>query len=285
MIHSERLSAFLAFGELLNFTRASERMHLSQPSLHAQVKKLEGELDVALYERIGRQLRLTGAGERLLAHAREVQRRDEGFLAELSGRRSHSPLVLAAGEGALLYLLGDALKALGKTHGQRLRVLTRNSAETIKAVLQGEATVGVTVTSEEQEGLSSTRIKVVGMMAVMAKNHPLAKKRTLTVPQLAGISLIAAPSGFPHRASLEQQFATQDVAPQVAVEANGWESMMHLASLGLGVALVNDFCRVPKGCVSRAIRGTPRLEYRLLRRSGQPTVEERVMCEAITAKR
>ena len=281
VINSRRLQAFGVFGELLNFTRAAKRLHISQPSLHAQIKKLEGELSVELYEKRGRELRLTSAGERVLAHARDCRDRDGRFRAELAGEPSETPLVLAAGEGALLYLLGHSLKVLGEAHGRRLQVLTRDAAQTIAAVKRGEATVGVTVTSSNHEGLASARLKLIGLMAVMPKSHPLAKRSSVTFPALSRTPIVSAPRGYPHRLTLEQQFATNSADLDVAVEATGWESMVHLASLGLGVALVNDFCRVPKGCVGLPVKGGPKVEYRLLRRAGQMSEEARLMTEAI----
>src|SRR5262245_1539095 len=146
MIHSERLSAFVAFGNALSFTKAARSLHISQPALHVQIQRLAEELGVTLYRRQGRGLVLTEDGQRLLAFAREAVARDEEFRAELRGETRSGPLVLAAGQGALLYLLGPALKALGKAHGRRFRVLSRDATQTVAAVRSGEATVGVAVT-------------------------------------------------------------------------------------------------------------------------------------------
>lgn len=285
MIHSERLASFRAFGESLNFTRAAETMNISQPSLFAQIKKLESELEVRLYIKNGRSLRLTSEGIRLLSYARELQRRDEAFLAELHGRASDQPLVLAAGEGALLYLLPDALRRLRRTGGARLKVLTRNAHDTIRSVAQGEAAIGVTAMSGDHEGLDSTRVSMVGLQVVLPKAHALAKKRSVTLNCLDDEALVTAPRGFPHRENLERLFSDANCKLNVATEANGWASMMHLAALGLGVALVNDFCSPPKGTVGRPIRGLPKLEYRALWRAGDDSEDTRVMRDAILTSR
>ncbi len=285
MIHSERLASFLAFGEDLNFTRAAKRVHLSQPSLFAQIKKLESDLETRLYKKRGRMLELTVEGSRLLAHAREAYRRDQALVAELRGRPSQQPLVLAAGEGALHYLLPSALIRLRKAGGARLSVLTRNSEDTIRAVAQGEATVGVTAMTGHQEGVESSPVALVGLHAVMPKTHDLAKKRSLSLGTLSGEPLVTAPRPFPHRENLERLFSDAGSSLNATTEANGWASMMHLAALGLGVAIVNDFCTPPKGAVARPIQGVPKLEYRFLWRSGDDSADTLLMRSAVLSQR
>src|SRR6478752_7442254 len=102
----ELLPTFAAFAETLNFTRTAERVHLSQPAVHMQVRKLEADLGVSLYRRVGRSLELTREGVALSRFARETATRTAGFLDELRGTPVAAPVVLAAGEGAYLYLLG-----------------------------------------------------------------------------------------------------------------------------------------------------------------------------------
>ncbi|HBQ14955.1 MAG TPA: transcriptional regulator, partial [Myxococcales bacterium] len=75
----EWLRAFVVFAEHLNFTRAAEALHLSQPALHVQVKKLGEQLEVTLYERRGRALVLTDEGREVLAFGRELLARCERF--------------------------------------------------------------------------------------------------------------------------------------------------------------------------------------------------------------
>src|SRR5688500_7316736 len=139
MIHSEQLRAFLAFGEAQNFTRAAERLHISQPALHVQIKKLGESLGVPLYARRGRRLELTVAGNTLLAFAREQQERTATLIADLKLERREDVVVLAAGEGTFLYLLGDALKSFQRVGRAQLRVLTRDREAAVAAVQLGEA--------------------------------------------------------------------------------------------------------------------------------------------------
>src|SRR5688572_3455202 len=83
MIDSEHLRSFVAFAETANFTRAAERLHLSQPALFVQIKKLAQALDTPLYTRRGRTLELTVQGKKLLAYGREQSEREQLLLQEL----------------------------------------------------------------------------------------------------------------------------------------------------------------------------------------------------------
>src|SRR5690242_19997862 len=106
---AEDLQAFAVFARHRNFTRAAEELHVSQPALHTRIRKLESRLGSRLYEKHGRQLLLTDAGERLAAFANDTRDRTVDFLRTL-GAAPPRPLVLVAGSGAYLYLLGDSLK-------------------------------------------------------------------------------------------------------------------------------------------------------------------------------
>ena len=106
---AEDLAAFAAFAQHRNFTRAAAELHVSQPALHTRIRKLEGRLGARLYLKHGRQLQLTEAGERLAAFANDTKDRAADFLGSLDAAPPR-PLVLMAGSGAYLYLLGDPIR-------------------------------------------------------------------------------------------------------------------------------------------------------------------------------
>src|SRR4051812_38088814 len=110
MIRSEWLEAYIAFAEELGFTRAATRLHLSQPAVHVQIRRLGEAVGAPLYERRGRNVVLTAQGRELLAFARDTRDRTATFLAHLGGLPGTSAVVLAAGEGVLLYVLGKHLR-------------------------------------------------------------------------------------------------------------------------------------------------------------------------------
>lgn len=109
---AEDLEAFAVFARHRNFTHAADELHVSQPALHTRIRKLENRLGSRLYVKQGRQLHLTDAGERLAAFANDTLDRTADFLSSLDAAPPR-PLVLMAGSGAYLYLLGDQI---GRAH-------------------------------------------------------------------------------------------------------------------------------------------------------------------------
>jgi len=268
MIDSDRLEAFIAFGETLSFTAAARALHISQPALHSKIGKLAGDLGVALYQRSGRSLALTPEGLRLLAFARDARERDGVFVDELRGVTSSRAIVLAAGEGALLHLLGPALKDFMREHAGRLEVLVRDGEATLAAVRRGEAHLGVATLGALPDDLAADVLARVGAVVVMPRSHRLAPRRALALEDLAGERLIVPPPGRPHRETLSRALLARGIPWTSAVEATGWELQVHLASLGLGLAIVNAFCRIPKGVVARPLRGIDAVTYHAVRRRG-----------------
>lgn len=270
MINAEWLDSFVVFAETLNFTHAARRLHLSQPALHVQIRKLGEQLGVVLYARNGRALALTGAGRSVLAFARDQRERTDRLIEEVSGIARPQAVVLAAGEGSFLYLLGGALRAFQAGRHGRLQVLTRDREGAVAAIRLGEAHLAVTVTDEVPAGLTGRKLVRVGAAAILPQGHPLARKRKLSIRDLRDEAIIAPSEGRPLRAALARAWSELGAPWGPAIEANGWELMMRFAALGLGIAVVNDFCAPPKGTVRRPLAGLPSVQYQLLRAKERP---------------
>ncbi|WP_394843551.1 LysR family transcriptional regulator [Pendulispora brunnea] len=261
----EWLFSFVVFAEHLNFTHAAKQLHISQPALHVQIKKLTEAVGRPLYRRNGKALVLTPEGKRLAAHGREVQERGRSVLEELRGQSSSGPVVLAAGQGAFLYLLGPAIRRFPK-EAWPLRLLSMNTPQALEAVREAKAHLGVVVLEHPPSDLACTRLCSVGQMVVLPASHRLAKRRMLRPSDLAGERLVVAPEGSPHRTMLEHLLREHGLEPQVAVEATGWEPMLQFARYGIGLTVVNDFCPVPKGLLGIRLEGAPAAIYWLLHR-------------------
>lgn len=260
------LPAFVAFADTLNFTRAAEALHLSQPAIHMQVRKLQDSVGVPLYRRIGRRIELTKAGEDLACFGRETADRTATFLDELRGAAPTRPAVLAAGEGAFLYLLGPAIRDHLREDAGPLRLLTRDGTAAVDAVRTGEAHLAVAVAPPPSEELVVEELTRVEMVLVMPRDHALAKMKAVRLADLRGQRLVVPHAERPHRVALDEALRRAKVGWEVAVEASGWELMIHFVELGLGLAIVNGCCRIPPALTARALPGLAPVEYRLVRR-------------------
>lgn len=272
MVNAEWVRAFVTFAETLNFTHAAARLHISQPALHVQIRKLGESLHAPLYVRRGRRLTLTDEGRKVLAFGREQEERTARLVDELNGTHRDPGVVIAAGEGTFLHLLSEPLRVFQRVGKSKLRVLTLDRERALSAVQLGEAHLAVTVIDDVPPEIVAKRVAKVSAAVVVSRKHALAKKRVVSIRDLRDEPLIVPPGGRPLRATLTRAWAEHDQSWSPAVEANGWELMMRFAELGLGVAIVNDFCSPPRGTVRRPLLGLPTVQYQLLRlRNRQPS--------------
>jgi LysR family transcriptional regulator, low CO2-responsive transcriptional regulator len=270
LLRDTSLDALLAFAEFAedgNFSRAAGRLHLSQPALHTKIAKLGRALEVPLYVRRGRTIEITPTGRKVQRFARELASATLAFQNELSALDAPQSVVLAAGEGSYLYLLGQGIRAFQSARRGSLRLLTADGPAAIDAVQSGRAHLGVASLDSIPEGLTAQPLTRVGQVLAIPRTHPLAARRSIKLEHLNGASLIVPPTGRPHRTMVSQMLQSSNVDWSVAVEASGWEVMLHLVRLGVGLAIVNACCRLPAGVVARPIPTLPSLQYFVLSRA------------------
>lgn len=265
MLETSWLRAFASFAEHLNFTRAARALHLSQPALFAQVQKLSDAAGAPLYKRAGRALVLTEAGERMAAFARKSLSDQAALVEELRTGRARARVVLCAGEGAYLYLIGEAVQRSSRDAKTPLELLVRDAADTLGALRTGAAHIGVLPLASIPPRLLAEPLAHVGQMLVLPESHPLAQKSRLTLEDLSNMALIVPPPGSSQRRALDEVLATAGVSWEIAVEARGWPLVLHLVKLGTGLAIVNDFCRLPAGLVGKPLAGLPSHTYYVVR--------------------
>ncbi len=284
---SDDLRAFAAFADTLSFTRAAERVHLSQPAVFAVVKRLAEDVGVALYDKRGRALALTRAGERLAAHARDVVDAERALRASLDGEGDGAVCVLACGEGALVHVVGEGVAAFVRAHPRALRVRIADGQGALEAVRRGGAHVAVVAGGAADDDLVARPIRTSRVVAVAAReiwdalpappgadrgeagarrpSSSRARAAAMPIAALARAPLILPPRGRPLRAAVDDALAARGLEATVAVEASGWSALVALARLGCGLALVNDVVPTP-GLVARPVSGLAPVVYRVVSR-------------------
>lgn len=265
-ISLDALTAFAEFAEDGNFSRAAIRLHLSQPALHTKIAKLGRAVGRPLYVRRGRAIEITPEGRRVQRHAREIAASMAMLQDELLGKNAVQPVTLAAGEGAFLYLLGQGLKAHLSDRSHVLQLVTADGAAAVEAVRSGRAHLGIACLETVPRDLAVEPFTRVGQVLAFPKKHAFASRRSIRLKDIAGSGLILPPVGRPHRTMLSQMLQSAQVHCEVAVEASGWEVMLHLVRLGMGLAVVNACCRIPAGVVARPMPELPALQYLIFSR-------------------
>jgi len=258
----------------LNFTRAARQTRLSQPAFFERIQRLGETVGAELYQRKGRSLVLTPAGTKLLAFARELEGRFRAFAAELDGKTARRRVTLAAGEGSYLYLLGPAIAAFARE--AELDLLTLGARDSLEALASGEADLAVGVMDLVPPGVEAIDLISTPLCLAMPARHPLARQRRLRLSSLRGQRLILTPDGQLHRALVQG-----GGAPHSVLEADGWPLMLKFVQLGLGVAVVNGICELPRGVVARPLTELGEVCYRLFRRRNAPRFAEAARLETL----
>lgn len=272
----DSLQAFSVFAEEKNFTRAAARLHLSQPALHTKIGNLSRSLGLELYVRKGRQIEVTHAGSQLQRFARELVHSAAEFDMELQGNAAGQPVILTAGEGSYLYLLGDGIKSYCSLKKRPLVLHTAPGPASMEAVISARAHLGVGSVEAAPSGVIVRPLTKVGQVVVVPAGHSLGKKRNVRLKDLQGGCLVVPPVGLPHRTMISRMLQSANVDWNVAVEATGWELIVKFVQLGLGIAIVNEFCRLPKGLIARPVPELPSIQYSLFhldKRLSKPIVE------------
>jgi DNA-binding transcriptional LysR family regulator len=253
------------FAGHLNFTRAAEELHISQPALHVKVQKLSAGIGSALYVKDGRTLQLTDVGRSVAALWMDLDSRLDDFFGAI-GQPPEAALVLAAGAGAHRWVTQDAVRLLIQ-RGTKLRLLSTNRDETIEAVGDGRADVGVTVLPSRPTGIGSVELARYPQVVIVPTDHRLARARALRLGDLEGEDLVMPPEGRPQRRALDRAIRGRGVKIDVAAEAEGWSQMLDFVRLGVGICIVNGCVAPTAGTVSRPIEDLPEVTYSALFRS------------------
>jgi DNA-binding transcriptional LysR family regulator len=186
------LQYFNAVAETLNFHRAAERLHISQPTVSSQIRDLEEELGVELFVRGGRQVRLTNIGELLLHKAKAM-------LAELAEFRE---LANQANEGRTGTIrvgvdmgLTDIIQSIVAEYARLFPRVSIDYSDDFSDVLnrnlyEGEVDVGVLRPPINSDYLISEQLLEQGFVVVLPETCPLAKRKTLSVKDLANLVLL-----------------------------------------------------------------------------------------------
>jgi DNA-binding transcriptional LysR family regulator len=239
-----QLEYFIAVAEEANFTRAAQRVHISQSGVSAQIRQLEHDLGATLIDRSGRTATLTAAGSAALPHARAVlasagavQQAVDAVNGLIRGR-----LVVGMVTGCTVTPLFDALAAFHRAHpGVEITLIEDSSdllTERVRAGTADLALIGASGTPPA--GLGALPIISERLVAALSPGHPLAGRPRATLADIAAYPLVCMPQGTGIRAVLDQACAAQGIQPDIALQASAPSAVADLAIRGLGIAILSE---------------------------------------------
>ena len=251
-----QLEYFLAVARHLHFTRAAEELHVAQPSVSQQIRKLEDELGARLFHRMKRRVALTPAGETLLPLARRVLGDVEEARAEvqeLAGLR-RGRLAVGAPPSVSTTLLPRALAAFhGEYPGVTLVLREAGSGDLIRYLEQGELDLAIVIMPARHPALHTTPLLDEELVLAVPPDHHLADRESVGIAELQETPFVMFREGYDLRAATLAACRRAGFEPRVAVDGGEMDSILRLVAAGLGVAIVPGMVIEP-GAAVRGVR-------------------------------
>jgi len=236
------LKTFIAVAETGSFSVAAERLFVTQPAISKRIAALENELDVRLFDRIGRSITLTEGGQALLPRAQTILLELEDSIRAISSLSSdiRGTLRFATSHHIGLHRLPPILKRFTQSYPQvRLDIRFMDSEAACTAVEHGDLELGiVTLPPAPSDNLSTEVIWVDPLSIVVSRNHRLAEKSAVTLGELAQHAAVLPASNTYTRQIAEEAFAHSGHVLKVALSTNYLETIKMLVSVGIGWSLL-----------------------------------------------
>jgi DNA-binding transcriptional LysR family regulator len=243
------LRYFLGVAKARSFSRAATGLNVTQPALSRQIRDLEGELGIRLFDRVGRQVRLTPQGEDLLNRSRNALAAIEAIRDRARSLKEGwvGILRLGASPQVLQSVVAGFLRRYGRSHpAVEVQLIEAGGVRLVELVEAGELhlALGPTLASET---VRSRVLFPARILAVMSRANGLARRRVVTLTDLVTERLLLLRPEFATRQILDGALQVARLTPRIALETGDPHSLVSLAEAGRGVAIVPSTFRLPRG--------------------------------------
>ena len=239
-----QLEYLIAVAEEANFTRAAERVRISQPGVSAQIRQLEHELGAQLIDRSGRRASLTAAGEAVLEHARAALTAAGAArqAADAVNGLLRGQLTVGMVTGCTVTPLFDALAGFHHAYGGvDITLIEGGSAELAAGVRASQIDLALVGTAgAPPAGVGSFTVVSERLVAMVPPGHPLLDHEPVCLRDVTACPLICMPPGTGLRGVLDQACAAAGLRPVIAVQASAGEAIIQLAQRGLGIGILSE---------------------------------------------
>lgn len=234
----QNLQAFISVSETRSFSKAAEKLFITQPAVSKRVSSLEQSLNAQLFDRIGKHVQLTEAGEALLPRARNILAElaeSRRVINDLSGQVAGA-LRLGTSHHIGLHRLPPVLRAYTAEYpAVDLDIQFMDSEDACEAVMKGELELAIATLPEQAFDNLTTKIIWHDPLCIMtSKNHPLAQMQTIELQQLIEHAAILPSQSTFTRALLEQALGLNTRKLKIAMETNYLETIKMMVSIGIG---------------------------------------------------
>lgn len=275
------LQTFVAVAETGSFSLTSEQLFLTQPAISKRIAALESELGTSLFDRIGRKVSLTEAGEALLPRARSILLEVEDSRRAISNLSGHigGKLSIGTSHHIGLHRLPPVLRQFSKDYPDvELDIHFMDSEEACRAIEHGDLELGiVTLPLTPSDILLTREIWPDPLSIVVGKAHPLTKLKQITLETLSEHTAILPATGTYTREVLERAIEHTNSKLKVGLATNYLETIKMMVSVGLGWSVL------PNSMVNKELKSLPVKDIHLHRTLGMVWHAGRTLTNAAKA--
>jgi DNA-binding transcriptional LysR family regulator len=236
----EQLRTFMEVSRLRSFSRAAEKLLVTQPAISAQIRTLENEVGARLFDRDGGKVTFTAAGkvfEPFAEHCLQCHNHIMVTVGELH-RTPRGEISVSANEATSLYVLPAVFAQFKRQYSRvGLSIVRADRLRTVEAVLSREVDFGVVSLPVKDTRLTVDTLHRDDVVLVAPNNHPLAARESVKFAEILPHSLLVPKQGR-QRELIEDLFRGNEVQPRVAMEVESSELLKRLVIAGLGIGFL-----------------------------------------------
>lgn len=230
----EDMRLFSTIVEQKSLNKAAERLNVSQPALSRRIARLESELEVDLFRRIGKRLELTAAGQLTYEFALELRRFHGNFLQKLNAfKSSEAPIAtIGASLTTLQTTLPDLITTMTEKHPNlEIRAITGKSHEITTLVKERKVDFGIIASSAADDAaITSLPLFDDHLILVLPRTHFIMERPQLNINELHGLPMILFAPGTWYRTLTDELFRKHQLKPDVRMEIDSFEAIIRLLS-------------------------------------------------------
>jgi len=237
-----QLTTFLEVAKSASFSRAGKKVFLSQPAVSAQVRQLELEYGTKLFDRVGKKVRLTSAGDALLEFAERLLALRNESLRALADQANtpRGTLLIGANEATCLYVLPDVFAEYHRLYSDvQINIYRNFSQKVLEKVEDGSVDVGIVTLPIKSPSLKTHSIFRDRLLLMVSPQNPLAKKKVVHASEIIEQPLIFPKTGFT-RQMLDKIFRPYRSQLHITMELASVGMIKRFVAANLGVSLISE---------------------------------------------
>ncbi len=240
----KQLQAFYLVGKHGNLAKAGNYLQLTPPAISIQLKKLESELKVRLFEHQPNKLVLTDKGRVLVREVKNVFDAVTKMQVALGTKEDgyEETITIAFGRHRARVFAPQIAAFKKKYPRLRISIHSKTSSEALSMLLEGDLDLGISSLPRVPRGIQKRMLLDNKLHLIFSKTNALANKRSISLAQVAEQSVVLHPRGVTTRKIIDAGFAAQGLDLENILEVGHCESIIEFVRVGLGVGFVHGTC-------------------------------------------